>query len=47
MFVTNVSELAQMRLYYYFGVTQKLKTDNIDVGVDLILKGKLLFTLKG
>lgn len=28
MLVSNVSELAQMRLHYYFWVTQKLKTDN-------------------
>lgn len=35
MLVSNVSELAQMRLHYYFWVTQKLKTDNINVGVDL------------
>lgn len=35
MLVSNVSELAQMRLHYYFWVTQKLKTNNIDVAVDL------------
>lgn len=35
MLFSNVSELAQMRLHYYFWVTQKLKTDNIDVGVEL------------